>query len=128
MAGANIEFLGRLSDEELSGIYSRCCALIVTGEEDFGLTPLEANASGRPVTAYGSGGALETVVAGATGVFFYEQTVEALEKAVRDFDTGEFEPAKLRAHALKFDKEVFKVKVREYIAKRWAEHLNLSEG
>jgi len=77
LAGPTIQFLGRLSDAQVADEYARCRALIFPGEEDFGLTPVECMASGRPIVAYGRGGALETVTAGRTGVFFEEQTPEA---------------------------------------------------
>src|SRR5438309_8907143 len=78
MAGPTIRFLGRLSDEEVLYYYAHCRALLFPGEEDFGITPLEAQASGRPVIAYGAGGVLASVVDGITGAFFHEPTVESL--------------------------------------------------
>lgn len=115
MANSNIEFLGNLSDKEKAEHLSRCRAFIHPQEEDFGITPLEAMASGRPVIAYGKGGALETIIENKTGVFFKEQTVEALIEAVRRFDYQKFDPETLRNHALKFDSKVFKEKIKEYI-------------
>ena len=82
MANQNIKFLGRESDEVIKDHYARCKAFIFPGEEDFGITPLEAQASGRPVIAYGKGGALETVVDGITGVFFKSQTEKDLNNAI----------------------------------------------
>ncbi len=70
IAGDNIKFLGRQPDSLIKEYYSKCRAFIFPGEEDFGITPLEAQASGRPVIAFGKGGALETVVEGQTGLFF----------------------------------------------------------
>ena len=128
MAGPNIHFVGWVSDEELKRYYRSCRAFIFTGEEDFGLTPLEAQASGRPVIAYGAGGALETVVEGATGTFFYEQTPEALIEAVKGIDKLEFDPKKMRKHAEKFDVEVFKRKINSFISEKWMEHREKSRG
>ncbi len=111
MAGPTVRFLGRVSDDELRRHYASCRAFILPGEEDFGLTPLEAMASGRPIIAYAAGGALETVVEGVTGTFFRAQTVNALEQVLRGFDTDRYDPARLREHAMGFDKEAFKRKL-----------------
>lgn len=111
IAYRNIEFLGWQSDVELAKLYAGCRALIFPGEEDFGIVPLEAMASGKPVVAFGKGGALETVVVDGdspTGVFFYEQTVEALSKAVTELKRMRFDPQAIRRHAEKFDRASFK--------------------
>ncbi len=110
MAGKNVEFLGRQPFEVLGEHYSRCQALVFPGEEDFGIVPLEAMASGRPVIAFGKGGALETVVDGKTGVFFHEQTEDALLDAVERFEgmKNGFVPAEIRAHACLFGPERFR--------------------
>lgn len=115
IAGPNIEFTGRLSDEELADTYAGAQAFIFPPDEDFGLTPLESMASGRPVIAYRKGGALETVVEGVTGEFFYPQTVAALASAVKKFKCNKYDSRKIREHALKFDKEIFKNKILVYI-------------
>ena len=106
-AGRNVEFVGRVSDAELKDLYARCRALVFTGEEDFGIAPLEANASGRPVIAYAAGGALDTVVDRQTGVLFAEQKVEDLIQAVRRLEQMHWDGAELRRHALRFDRGVF---------------------
>ncbi len=111
MAGATIEFTGRLSRDELRRVFAQCRGLLWPGEEDYGIAPLEAQAAGRPVIAYGRGGALETVLADATGVFFQEQTVEALIEAMRRADTLHFDPLAIRQHALQFDTSAFKEKL-----------------
>ncbi len=116
MAGPNVEFVGRVSNEELVDLYANCIAFIFPPKEDAGITPLEAMASGRPVIAYAEGGALESVVAGVTGEFFKEQAVESLVEAIKNFDANKYDPAKIRTHAMKFDKEVFKKKIREIIS------------
>lgn len=115
LAGPTIEFTGRLSDEELADAYAKAQAFIFPPDEDFGLTPLESMASGRPVIAFRKGGALETVVEGVTGEFFYPQTVSALATAVSNFKLQKFNPQKIREHAKKFDKEIFKNKIMLYI-------------
>lgn len=103
----NVTFLGRVSDHELRELYRRCRALVFPGEEDFGIVPLEAMACGRPVIAYGAGGALETVVEGVTGTFFTPQTPEALMAAVDGFDPAGLDPVAIRAHAVGFDRAAF---------------------
>lgn len=122
LAGPTIRFLGRVPDEELERELASCRALIFPAEEDFGLTPLEAQASGRPVIAYGRGGALETVIEGETGVFFREASVESLVAVLADFEDT-YDPAALRAHALKFDKEIFKGRMYGLLANRYSEHV-----
>jgi glycosyltransferase involved in cell wall biosynthesis len=115
IAKPNIKFLGRVSDSEIVKYYSGCRAFILPGEEDFGLTPVEAQACGRPVIAYKAGGALESVVEGETGTFFEEQKVFSLVGAVKRFEKMSFDTKKIREHALKFDKDIFKEKIREYV-------------
>lgn len=115
MAKPNIKFLGRESDEVIKEHYARCRAFIFPGEEDFGITPLEAQASGRPVIAYGKGGALETVLNNETGIFFNEQKVESLIKAIEKFDKMNFDKNKIRNHAKMFDEEIFKKKIKKFI-------------
>lgn len=120
----NIEFLGYLEDKEMAGFYSRCKAFIFPSEEDFGITPLEAMASGRPVIAYRGGGALETVIEGKTGLFFNKQTPQAVINIIKTLDSNKFNPAAIRAHAEKFDKEIFKDKIRNYIEAKYEEFKN----
>ncbi len=108
VANKNIEFLGLVSDEKLAELYSQSQACIFPQEEDFGIVPLESMASGRPVIAYRSGGALETIVENKTGIFFNEQTPESLEAALEKFNNFEFKPEDCREQAEKFDIEVFK--------------------
>ena len=131
LAQPNIEFLDWVNDQELATLYGHCQALIFPGEEDFGIAPLEAQASGRPVIAYGRGGALETVLAlesdsakQATGIFFSESSAESLIGAVELFQRNRerFEPATIRRHACKFSRERFKAQMSDYIAIRVHEH------
>jgi glycosyltransferase involved in cell wall biosynthesis len=119
LAKPNIKFLGRLPDSEIVEHYSQCRAFILPGEEDFGLTPVEAQACGRPVIAYGAGGALESVIEGKTGMFFDRQEKGSLTDAVKKFNSSSFDPAVIRENALRFDKNVFKRKIKEFVdAKR----------
>lgn len=116
LAGPTVRFLGRLSDPEVADYYARCRALIFPGEEDFGIAPLEANASGRPVVAYRAGGALDTVVEGQTGVFFEPQTVEALIEAVQECDALSWDAKTLRSHAAGYRESSFHARMRAVIA------------
>jgi glycosyltransferase involved in cell wall biosynthesis len=129
LAAAHVEFLGWRDDAEVALLYARCRALLFPTVEDFGITPLEAMASGRPVIALGKGGALETVVAPGgtdppTGLFFGDQTVDGLIAAIREFerDPGRFEPKALRRRAEAFDRPLFKEQVKSYLEGRLAEH------
>lgn len=115
LAGRNIEFLGFLEDESLKKYYTECKALIFPQEEDFGIVPLEAMASGRPIIAYKAGGALETIVDGKTGVFFEKQEKQFLLDAISRFDKINWNPEEIREHAKKFDKEVFKKNILELL-------------
>jgi len=119
LAGDSIEFLGRVDDEELARYYSRCRALIFPGEEDFGIVPVEAMASGRPVIAYGRAGALETVLDGKTGIFFNEPKPDSIAEAVKKFEAMDFDPNFIRQHALSFDKELFKARIKEFIYEKY---------
>jgi glycosyltransferase involved in cell wall biosynthesis len=118
LAKKNIEFLGWQPSERLHKYYAGCRALIFPGVEDFGIVPVEAMACGKPVIAFGKGGALETVISGKTGLFFSEQTVESLIAAVKQFDEGQFSPEAIRVHALQFDKEIYRRKMREFIEEK----------
>lgn len=120
-AGPNVEFFGSLPDADLKRLYAGCRAFIFPGQEDFGITPLEAQASGRPVIAYGAGGALETVVAGETGEFFPEQSAGSLAEVVARFDERRYDPAAIRRHAECFDTEVFKRKIEDFVSSKLAE-------
>lgn len=134
MAGPNVEFLGWRTDEDVASLYRDAAALLFPGEEDFGIVPVEAQASGRPVIAYGRGGALETVIplnespvdpaphggggsSGPTGVFFQEQDVDGLIKAILTYERQrhDFDPARLRRHAAGFDRDIFKARVAAFI-------------
>jgi glycosyltransferase involved in cell wall biosynthesis len=115
LAGPTIRFMGRLSDEEVSYYYTHCRALLFPGEEDFGITPLEAQAAGRPVIAYGAGGALASVVDGITGVFFREQTVDSLVGTLASFNERMYNPDVIHNHALEFDMPRFRRRILQFI-------------
>lgn len=119
IAGPTIEFVGRVSDAELSDLYAHAIGLIFPPKEDAGMTPLEAMASGRPVIAYGEGGALESIVAGVTGEFFLKQTVESLVEVLRNFKPAKYDSQKIRNHAMKFDAEIFKKKIRAVVEEQY---------
>ena len=116
-AGKNVRFLGRQPDASVREHYARCRALVFPGEEDFGIVPVEAMASGRPVLAYGKGGVLDTVIEGRTGLFFPEQTVESLNACVEAFEKMEprFDPEEIRRHARRFDREIFLRRFKEFV-------------
>lgn len=119
LAKSNIEFLGRQSFDQLKLCFSQCKALIFPGIEDFGIIPVEVMASGRPVIAFRSGGALETVVEFETGLFFNEQTVDSLNSTLDEFEKDEeyFIPANIRKHAENFSKERFVSEMKIVISK-----------
>jgi glycosyltransferase involved in cell wall biosynthesis len=124
MAKDNIKFTGRLSDEEVRGYYRKCKAFIFPGEEDFGITPVEAQACGKPVIAFGKGGVLETVIEGKTGLFFYEQKKDALKQIILKFEKsiGSFERSFIRKHAETFSKSRFKRQINEFIVRKLKDH------
>jgi len=133
MARGNIEFIPWQSVEALKGYYSNCRALIFPGEEDFGIVPVEAQACGKPVIAYGKGGALETV-AGAyadeagltyrksTGIFFREQKVASLTEAVKAFQMLKFDPSFIRQNTLRFEAQLFKKRLEKFVQEKLREH------
>ena len=125
IANWNIEFLGEMDNKNLKEYYQNCQALIFPQEEDFGIVALEAMACGRPIIAYRGGGALESVLEGKTGVFFNEQTIESLVEAVKNFNASKFDSRVIYEHALKFDKEIFKKKIKDFVDKNWKEFKNL---
>lgn len=106
-AGPTVEFRGAVDDATLASLYARCRGVVVPGVEDFGIVPLEANASGRPVIALGAGGVLETVKDGVTGVLFGEETAASLAAAVERAEATRFDPVALRAHAETFAERAF---------------------
>jgi glycosyltransferase involved in cell wall biosynthesis len=120
-----VNFAGWQSDTEVREHFRLCRAVIFPGEEDFGIVPVEAIACGKPVVAYGRGGALETVLERPdlkTGILFHEQTVDSLAAAVRKLDTEVFDRVAMRRFALSFDREIYKQRMKQYVLQRWAEH------
>ena len=115
LAGPKTEFLGRQSDSRVNHYASRCRALLFTGEEDFGMVPLEVNAAGRPVIAFRGGGAMETVIEGVTGVFFDKPTSTSLEDAIEEFESRSWHQQTLRRHAEKFDRSIFAFRVLQFL-------------
>lgn len=111
IAGPNVEFLGYVPDADLRLLLEQCKAFVFPGREDFGIAPLEAQAAGRPVIAFGAAGALDTVIEGETGVFFREQTVESLIAAVEAFDASAVDPWACRANAERFSVERFQQEI-----------------
>jgi glycosyltransferase involved in cell wall biosynthesis len=117
IARSNITFLGYQSSTNIKKFYSKCRALIFPGEDDFGIVPIEAMASGRPVIAYKKGGALESIAEGKTGVFFQEQTTDSLTTAINEFEKIEsnFSPQEIMEESYKFDTDVFNKNFHNYI-------------
>lgn len=115
LAGPNVTLLGRLPDAEVAAYYATARGFILPGEEDFGITPLEANASGAPVIAFGAGGALDTVVDGETGFLFRQPTASSLVDAVLRAERVTWDPGALRAHAETFGEPAFKARMRDAI-------------
>ena len=118
LAGSNIRFTGYVPDAEIHSLYEGCRALVFPGEEDFGIVPVEAMSCGKPVLAYGRGGACETVVAGKTGLFFSEQSPESLAGAVADFERREFNAEAIRAHAMQFSRERFRQQISAFVSEK----------
>lgn len=124
MAGSNIKFIINLDDRTAEQLYMDCRALIFPGEEDFGIVPLEAQACGKPIIAYGKGGALETVIVpdpsdnkAATGIFFDKQDAKSLQNAIEKFESMEdaFNPPNCRLNAERFDVNRYKIEMAECI-------------
>lgn len=120
-AKSNIQFLGRIDDKTKARLLSEARAFIHPQLEDFGITPIESMASGRPVIAYGRGGATETVVPGKTGVLFYEQTWEALLDALLHFDHTDWNSEEIRNWAYRYDVREFHRGVKRYVDDRYEE-------
>lgn len=122
LSGSTVRFTGHLSDHQMRAAIAGCRALLFPGEEDFGITPVEAMAAGRPVIAFAGGGALDVVVEGVTGEFFHPQTEEALKERLRRFDPSAFDPEAIRSHALSFDRTRFQEAMSRYVDQACRDH------
>jgi glycosyltransferase involved in cell wall biosynthesis len=114
-SGPHVEWLGTRSNAEIRDLYRGARAVILPGEEDFGIVPVEAQACGRPVVALGRGGALETVRHGETGILVDEAKPEALAAGLREAADRPFDPGAIRAHAERFNRERFAGEIRTVI-------------
>ena len=127
-AGSNVELLGYRDNGTLRSHLQRAKAFVFVAEEDFGIVPVEAQACGTPVIAFGRGGVAETVIPGKTGILFYEQSADSLAGAVRLFETGTFSPAEIRQQAEKFSAEVFRQRFADFVRRNcqgWGASLGL---
>lgn len=123
IAGPNVEIIGRrVSERELIDLFERCQAFVFPAEEDFGIVPVEAMSAGRPVLAYGKGGALDYINPGITGELFYEQSEESLIEALRKFHPEKYDPLVIRRHAEKFSAERFKAEFKAFVDRAWRKH------
>jgi glycosyltransferase involved in cell wall biosynthesis len=116
LAGPTVRFLGRLDNAELPQLYGNCKALLQCGEEDFGITALEVQACGRPVIAYGAGGAAETVIHNQSGFCFAEPSIAAVEGAIEETRARDWDPAAVRAAATRYDEESFRQAMTEVVS------------
>ena len=107
--------MGRQPDDVVEKMIQECRGFIFPGEEDFGISPVEAQSAGKPVIAFRAGGALETVVEGKTGVFFNEQNVESLTKAINEFESTTWDQSFISRHAASFSKERFKRELKTVV-------------
>ena len=122
-AGKNVELLGFASDETMADLMGRAKAFVFAAEEDFGITPVEAQACGTPVICFGRGGARETVRDGESGLYFMEQNAKELLAAVAKFEQNydKFEPVKIRENSLKFSRARFETEIKSYVEKKYEE-------
>jgi len=121
IAKPNIEFLGNITEKEKAKLLSECRGFINPQHEDFGIIPVEAMASGRPIIAYSKGGASESVVENITGVFFHKQTWESLLNTLLKFDNFKWDKEEIKEHAEKFNKHDFKEKIKRIVEDRYEE-------
>ena len=119
IAGPTVEFRGRLPWADVVELMANCRAFVFPGYEDFGITPVEAQAAGRPVIAFAGGGALDTVIEGETGLLFREQSVEALIETIEQFERLSFDPAAARTNAERFSNERFRRELGQFVQAKW---------
>jgi len=122
MAKSNIEFLGRVSEKDLPKYYAECRAFIFPQEEDFGIVAMEAMASGRPLIAYHGGDIPEHMEEGKSGIFFYDQNPRDIMGAVDKFRDEDYDPEFIRSKSLKFDRDIFKDRIRKHIENELEKH------
>lgn len=124
LAGPTVKITGWISDEEKINYIRTAKALIFPGEEDFGIVPVELQAAGKPVIAYGKGGCLETVIDGKTGIFFHEQTITSVKSSIQEFlnRAGEFDPQVISQHAQTFSRERFQNEIKQLVDNLFEEH------
>ncbi len=118
-AGPNIEFLGFQPDETVRSLMERAKGFVFAAEEDFGISPLEAQAAGTPVIAYGRGGSLETVIEGETGLFFNEQSSQSIVLAIEQFEKEAWNSGVIRSHSENFSADRFKREFKQFINQQW---------
>ena len=123
IAKSNIQLVGHSSANQLKQYMQKAKAFVFAAEEDFGIVPVEAQACGTPVIAFGKGGALETVINEKTGIFFKEQTVQSLLTAIQEFENIEFNYNEIRKHALTFSKERFEKEIKEFVEEKYKQFL-----
>ncbi|MCO6147655.1 glycosyltransferase family 4 protein [Flavobacterium sp. NRK1] len=124
IAKSNIEIKGFIDRDQLKTYMQNAKAFVFAAEEDFGIVPVEAQACGTPVIAFGKGGTLETVKNGKTGVFFKEQSADSIKEAVDRFEKITFDYKQIREHSLQFSKERFETEMKNFVDEKWAEHIN----
>lgn len=122
LAKGNIEFLGRVDDQKLKELYRTCKALIFPQLEDFGITPVECMASGRPVIAFGQGGARDTIQEGVSGMFFDQQTPESLSKSLEKFESMSWNSTAIQEHSQKFSEQAFQNHLQEFLTTHYEKH------
>jgi glycosyltransferase involved in cell wall biosynthesis len=125
-AGRNVEILRYQPSEVLKDYMQRAKAFVFVAEEDFGITPVEAQACGTPVIAYGKGGVLETCIDGKTGVLFDEQAIEGLISGVKRFSELQdtFDPFEIRSNAERFSEETFRQRFKAFVSEKWSAYSN----
>ncbi|MBI4870368.1 MAG: glycosyltransferase, partial [Candidatus Riflebacteria bacterium] len=124
LANGRAKFLGRLDGTGLIDCYRRARALLYPGEEDFGITPVEANACGRPVIAFKAGGVLETQIDGQTAVLFDRQDAAGLSEALDRFEKSDWKAAAIREHAVRFSRTRFQEAIGAHILETWEDFVS----